>query len=148
MADSNRTGQRLLDSIRKAKAGDETTGDTPAPAPESRPKSVGASARRSPAPAPAPATTPTAAAAPARKATAPKATVKTAPAQRAAADTAPGRKPPARRKVTAASGRAGRGATTAAPPTPFTTRRPQPAAYPGERTDADPYRSPGRVWPD
>lgn len=119
MADSNRTGQRLLDSIRKAKAGDEPAAEAPAPAPEA-----------SAAP-PKPETAPPSA--PARKTTAKKAPAKKAPAKKAAA-----------RRGTQAQ----RGATTAAPYPMFATQRPQPAAYPGAPTEDDPYRSPGRVWPD
>lgn len=133
MADSNRTGQRLLDSIRKAKGGDEPAAEAPAPAPEAStapPKPE--TAPESPPPS-APTRKPTAKKAPARKTTAKKAPAKKAPAKKAAA-----------RRGTQAQ----RGATTAAPYPMFATQRPQPAAYPGAPTEDDPYRSPGRVWPD
>ncbi len=70
MADSNRTGQRLLDSIRKAKAGDDAVGEAIA------------SEAESPA-TPAPSAVPPARKTTARKATAAKAPVKK-PAQRKA----------------------------------------------------------------
>ena len=128
MADSNRTGQRLLDSIRKAKAGEETAGDANASPPKP------ATPTRPPAPPASKKTT-------ARKATPRKATAKPAAAKPAALpDTSPAR--PAARKPAA------RGATTGAPyPLPGTTR-PQPSAYPGAAPEHDPFRSPGRVWPD
>jgi hypothetical protein len=124
MADSNRTGQRLLDSIRKAKAGDEPAADAPATTAEASaaPPEPGA------APAPAPARKTSAKQAPTRKTTAKKAVAKKAQPRRAT--------------------KAQRGATTAAPYPMFATERPQPAAYPGAPTEDDPYRSPGRVWPD
>ncbi|WP_295883121.1 hypothetical protein [uncultured Thiohalocapsa sp.] len=129
MADSNRTGQRLLDSIRKAKAGDEPAAEAPASAAD-------ASAAPSEPELPQ-------ASAPTRKTTA-----KQAAARRTTAKKAPARKAPAK-KVQARRGTgAQRGATTAAPYPMFATERPQPAAYPGAPTEDDPYRSAGRVWPD
>jgi hypothetical protein len=125
MADSNRTGQRLLDSIRKAKAGDEATSETPSavPAASAAPPEPGAT--------------------PAPKTTVRKTTAKKAPARKTAAKKAPAKKARPRRGTTAR-----RGATTAAPYPMFATERPQPGAYPGAPAEDDPYRSPGRVWPD
>jgi hypothetical protein len=116
MADSNRTEQRLLDSIRKAKAGDDDTGEGGSAAPATS----------------APAATP---AQPARKTTARKAPAKKATAKPAT----PGR---------SATTPAARGASTAAPYPMAATDRPQPKAYPGAPAEDDPFRSPGRVWPD
>ncbi|WP_462329553.1 hypothetical protein [Thiohalocapsa halophila] len=127
MADSNRTGQRLLDSIRKAKAGDEPAAEAPAPEASAAPAEPG---------------TPPASA-PTRKTTAKK-----APARKTTAKKAPAKKTPAKKAAASRGTRAQRGATTAAPYPMFATQRPQPAAYPGAPTEDDPYRSPGRVWPD
>ncbi|MGD2020948.1 MAG: hypothetical protein PVJ47_07825 [Thiohalocapsa sp.] len=125
MADSNRTGQRLLDSIRKAKAGDEAASKTPAAVP--------AASAASPEPGEAPAP----------KTSVRKASAKKAPARKTAAKKAPAKKAEPKRGTTAR-----RSATTAAPYPMFATERPQPAAYPGAPAEHDPYRSPGRVWPD
>lgn len=132
MADSKRTEQRLLDSIRKAKAGDggvpNATADTDADRP-----SAAAGAPRSPA-------------APDRKANTRATTARKTTAKQAAA------KKTSASRVSSARGAAGKpppsGATTAAPyPMPAITRR-QPAAYPGAPAEDDPYRSRGRIWPD
>jgi hypothetical protein len=134
MADSNRTGQRLLDSIRKAKAGDEPAAEAPATAPEA---GVAPTEPGTP-PASAPTRKTTAKKAPARKATAKKAPAKKTPAKKA----------PAKKAAASRGTQSQRGAATAAPYPMFATERPQPAAYPGAPTEDDPYRSPGRVWPD
>jgi len=132
MADSKRTEQRLLDSIRKAKAGDDGVPDATADADADRP-SAAAGAPRSPA-APTPKTS-------ARGATTRKTTAKQAPAKTTAARRASSAR-------SAASDPPARGATTAAPYPLPTITRPQPAAYPGASAENDPYRSHGRIWPD
>ena len=121
MADSNRTGQRLLDSIRKAKAGDDAGSATSPPE---------AAVKTQPPAAPAGRKTATRKA-PARKATAKK----TAPRQPTLSG-ASATKPPA-----------GDDATRTPDPA-FDTERPQPAAQSGSSTDKDRYSSRGRIWPD
>jgi hypothetical protein len=125
MADSNRTGERLLDSIRKAKAGDDAAGEA-----------VAGEAEATAAPAQR-------AAPPARKTTTRKAT-----AQKATATKASVKKAAPRRAKAASATPTERGATTAAPYPMPATERPRPGAYPGAPLKDDPYRSPGRVWPD
>ena len=121
MADSNRTGQRLLDSIRKAKAGDD---DAFANDP-----SEAAAVTQPPA-------------APARRKTA----TRKAPARTTTANkTAPG-KPTL--SSASATEPAVRGDTVRAPDSRLATERPQPPAYPGTSTDNDRYSSRGRIWPD
>jgi hypothetical protein len=131
MADSNRTGQRLLDSIRKAKAGEDEAAAA-ASAPTELPADPTPPTRKTTARRPA------ARKAAARKATAKQATAKPAPTP----GTAPEQADREAERGTA------RGATTAAPYPMFATQRPQPSAYPGDPTADDPFRSPGRVWPD
>jgi hypothetical protein len=132
MADSNRTGQRLLSSIRKAKAGDAPTGEPAAATPE-----LTAASAEPGGP-------------PARGATPRKTTAKKAPARKTAARKAAAKKVPPRPAPTSRTpaGARTRNAVTAAPYPMFATARPQPGAYPGPLTEEDPYRSPGRVWPD
>ncbi len=125
MADSKSTGERLLHSIRKAKTGDDSA-STPA-----EPSSAEAPAQ----PPAAQTRTPTT-----RKTTARKTAAKKAPVKKAAA--MPAASPEA------SADRSARDATTRAPyPIPATTG-PQPSAYPGAAPQDDPFRTPGRVWPD
>jgi hypothetical protein len=122
MADSNRTGQRLLDSIRKAKAGDDAAGSATSP-PE-------AAVKTQPPAAPAGRKTATRKA-PARAATAKK-TAPRQPTLSGASATKP----------------AAPGDTTSAPGPKFATERPQPAAQSGTSSDKHVYSSRGRIWPD
>jgi cell pole-organizing protein PopZ len=127
MADSNRTGERLLDSIRKAKEGEDAPAGTAAAA----------------APTHGQARTPAAASkkTAVRKTSAKKAPTKKAPAKQAAPRPAAGRK-------TTAGEASSRNVTTAAPYPMPGSQRPQPGPFPGQSADEDPYRSKDRTWPD
>jgi len=121
MADSNRTGQRLLDSIRKAKAGDDDAfANDPSEA--------------------AAVTQPPAATAGRKTAT------RKAPARKTTANKTAPRTPP--RSSASATKPAALGDTTRASGPRFATERRQPAAQSGSSTDKDRYSSWGRIWPD
>ena len=122
MADSNRTGQRLLDSIRKAKAGDDAAGSATSP------------------PDAAATTQPPAATAGRKTAT------RKAPARKTTANKTAPRTPP--RSSASATKPAALGDTTRASGPRFATERRQPAAQSGSSTDKDRYSSWGRIWPD